>query len=534
VGIAWTMAFAELTIGYLNLMTAFIVSILFGLGVDFSIHGVSRYMEERTHGMSVPDALVSGLSKLGKPMFSAAMTTAVTFFSLALFEFRGFSQFGVIAGVGVLLCLAVVILVLPPLVVLVDRYLPERSVSFGTRLGKLPFFSRSLKGARWTFIATIVGLLALTIGLKDLVLMDPDMSKVMTKTKTTTNDFIKQYRAKVERQSMSPIIFPTESLEDTRKLHRWLETNWVKGDPNNKLNRLEAFHSIWSFVPEGQQEKVVLVGEIRDIIRKKLGAMSPEDKDKAEKALKYLSPESFAVQDLPDWLRTRFTDQNGELGTYLLAFAKGRKEDAREVGQIVQQLDNLQVDGKTYYSTASYYIMFDAYDMVKKEGPIAMALAGLMVLLVLLFDFRSIRKALWVFAPLPLGIAAFLGLCGLNGWTINILNMVVLPTLIGIGIDTSIHLYHRGKELQRQKANGESTDTMGLVISTTGAAAGMSSVTTAIGFGGMVIANNPGLASIGLMAPVGICVCYLCCVLLTGSALWFWKPGKKNQEGGSK
>ncbi|MBM4353325.1 MAG: hypothetical protein FJ109_05925, partial [Deltaproteobacteria bacterium] len=125
-GMAWTMGLAWLTVGYLNLITAFIFAIMFGLGVDFAIHSTNRYMEERERGCSVADALERGLVHLGRPMVSAALTTTITFLSLVIFKFRGFSQFGLIAGLGVPVCLLVVYLTLPPLVVLADRIVREK------------------------------------------------------------------------------------------------------------------------------------------------------------------------------------------------------------------------------------------------------------------------------------------------------------------------------------------------------------------------------------------------------------------------
>ncbi|MHA1543868.1 MAG: MMPL family transporter, partial [Alphaproteobacteria bacterium] len=80
-GILWTLGLTQMIIGGLNLITIFLVLILFGLGIDFGIHSLSRYREARIEGKGVEDALFIILSRTGAASLMAGLTTAIAFFA---------------------------------------------------------------------------------------------------------------------------------------------------------------------------------------------------------------------------------------------------------------------------------------------------------------------------------------------------------------------------------------------------------------------------------------------------------------------
>jgi hypothetical protein len=88
---------------------------------------------------------------------------------------------------------------------------------------------------------------------------------------------------------------------------------------------------------------------------------------------------------------------------------------------------------------------------------------------------------------------------------INMFNMIVLPSVIGIGVDNAVHIYHRYTE--------EGWGSLKKVIRTTGVAAFLASATTAIGFGAGLISHNVGLQTLGAMAIVGITSAFLASTL---------------------
>ncbi|HXV74105.1 MAG TPA: MMPL family transporter, partial [Sphingomonadales bacterium] len=103
-----------------------------------------------------------------------------------------------------------------------------------------------------------------------------------------------------------------------------------------------------------------------------------------------------------------------------------------------------------------------------------------------------------VITPPLAGLLILFGVMGLFGIKLSIFNMVVLPTIIGIGVDNGIHIYHRFREERGSIMK---------VLFTTGGAIGAATITTALGFSGMLMAEVNGLQSLGLLAVIGLGAC---------------------------
>lgn len=504
VGIAATFFLARLAIGYLNLITAFIFSILVGLGIDFVVHGAARADEEYRGDRSLEEALKEALSRLGKAMIAAAITTAAAFFALSVFDFRGFNQFGLLAGFGVLVSLAAIYVVYPVLEVCFHRVWTRKPRSGGEQASGASEESVAAGGRRWP-VVTLAGVLLLTAvgaAFTPQTIFEADMRKLRAKqakkAETDSTRLRRRYFTDVEKRSTSPALFITENLEQTQKLHRHLEGR-LESEPI-----LKDVRSIYSFVPDEQAEKLPLVKDMKRLIDNKYELLEGDDKADADRMQKYLKPEVFDAQGLPDWLKDRFTDKAGNLGRYVLMYVNGVKSDGKNVVKIVDAVGTVKLDdgSGTYHATASWMMLGEAYTVVREEGPLAVGLAAGVVLLFLIGYLRNLRKVLLVFLPLIAGFTIFLGLLAALEIPLNIFNIVVLPTIFGIGVDTAIHLVHRLDE-------GASVR---LAMRTTGAAAAVSSLTTAVGFFALTFVSNQGLVSIGWVAVIGILVSYLTCV----------------------
>ena len=115
VGIIWTMGLMQLLFGSLNLFTAMMMLVLLGLGIDFSIHLISRFREELKAGAELETAIKRMFRLTGVPVITGALTTALAFFTLMVGETTGVFEFGVAAGTGVILTLLAIFLMLPAL-----------------------------------------------------------------------------------------------------------------------------------------------------------------------------------------------------------------------------------------------------------------------------------------------------------------------------------------------------------------------------------------------------------------------------------
>jgi hypothetical protein len=126
-------------------------------------------------------------------------------------------------------------------------------------------------------------------------------------------------------------------------------------------------------------------------------------------------------------------------------------------------------------------------------------------------DLRRVRAVALTLVPLAVGVVWMLGAMGAFGIKLNILNAAVLPSVLGLGIDGGVHVFHRA-------ADG---GFRGLAQTTreTGSAVAVCTATSLIGFGSMLIANHPGLRSIGALAVAGLGACLVAAVVVLPALL---------------
>src|SRR5438094_2748389 len=115
VGLGYTLAFATLTVGHLNILTITFVPILIGLAIDYGVHLISRYEEELRHGKTEEAAMVKAMVYTGQGILTGALTTAGAFLAMWLTNFRGIQEMGIICGGGLLICFVPMMTMLPVL-----------------------------------------------------------------------------------------------------------------------------------------------------------------------------------------------------------------------------------------------------------------------------------------------------------------------------------------------------------------------------------------------------------------------------------
>ena len=92
----------------------------------------------------------------------------------------------------------------------------------------------------------------------------------------------------------------------------------------------------------------------------------------------------------------------------------------------------------------------------------------------------------------------------LIGLQLNMANLVILPLILGIGVVNGIHITHRYREEGDKNAS--------VLGKSTGQAVLLSSLTTMIGFGSMMVANHYGVFSLGLVLMLGVFNCLIASV----------------------
>ena len=110
----------------LNLVSAFTLAVLAGIGIDFGIHLITYYGDFRDGSADGAEAIAQTMRKLISSLLAAGLTTGLAFAAVSASTFRGIAEMGWMAGLGVILSLLAYLLVFPPMTILLDRLRPQR------------------------------------------------------------------------------------------------------------------------------------------------------------------------------------------------------------------------------------------------------------------------------------------------------------------------------------------------------------------------------------------------------------------------
>lgn len=330
--IAFTLSFAALTFGHLNLISIVFLEILIGLGIDFGIHLISRYDEERTYGMESGPALEAALGLTGRASAAGATTTALAFMATLFADFQGIREFGVIAAVGILFCLATMLLVLPAMVVIADRGrggLTRRPRPGWARTRAAVALDRWAIGKPWTLVLATLAIAATLFGLSLVGFQVPGVpwlklerirySGNLLDLQATNLDSVKYAIDLVQGDEIANVVCSnTDELEKVAEKLRKLD---------KVVDHIESF-------PVQQKEKLKELGRIHHQVAAALEG--PEKPCRHEPA-----DEARARADLAALASGVGCFRTALENAQELAGNNGRKSDVAGIQQILDRLDKL-------------------------------------------------------------------------------------------------------------------------------------------------------------------------------------------------
>jgi predicted RND superfamily exporter protein len=120
--------------------------------------------------------------------------------------------------------------------------------------------------------------------------------------------------------------------------------------------------------------------------------------------------------------------------------------------------------------------------------------ATLVIALMLTLLWHSPRATALVLAPIALAGLLLAAVSVLADMPLNFANVLVLPLLLGIGVDSGIHMVHRYR-------SGERED---LLSTSTPRAVWWSALTTVASFGSLAFSSHRGMASLGQLLTLGV------------------------------
>ena len=493
--LSWTGGVAYLAFQGLNLMTSTLGLVLFGLGIDFGIHFYARYTEHRAEGLSVADAVEMTFTSTGQAIATGALTTAAALYVLTFAQFKGFSEFGVIAGTGVLFALVAMTVVLPALLSVFERTGLLNLAARGTAPSNGHGAGGRFGGARPVVLGSVAAVVAAVVMLPqvsfqyDFGQLEPDYeayadrAAVINQVDTGGGDRRNPAYIVVDRAEAVP-----EVAAAVREKMR---------DSSSTILAVESLQERFPLADSSTKHKLQRIADIRERLQenKYLRRADGTDMQRLRRAAQ--TDSAIALAQVPDFLRKQFTTKDGELGRFVMIYpsvglSDGRKSIAfkEEVGTITTE------DGTTYHAASTPLVAASMLQMVQREAPWMVGATFLIVALLMLLNFRSLRWAGLALVPLVVGVLWMFLVMEVFGVMLNFYNMVVLPAILGIGNDAGVHMVHRYRE--------EGERSLWTVLRSTGEHVSMGTLTTAIGFGGLLLSFHPGLNSMGTLAVVGL------------------------------
>ncbi|MFB6110495.1 MAG: RND family transporter [Halodesulfurarchaeum sp.] len=535
--ILWTMGFMGLAnIPFTQMLTA-VPPLLLAVGIDFGIHAVNRYREERAAGRTPFPSMREAVDQLLVAFFIVTGTTVIGFLANVTSSLGPIRDFGVVAAVGIVFTFLIFGIFLPALKLLLDEYrdsagLPrwghqpigregsaiERALSVGVTVAR--------KGPR-VFLVLVLLISVVTAGYGAGV-----------STRFSQEDFLPPEDTPAYLENLPEPFDPHEySVTETLNyLEETFQSNAQSSVTIYVEGRMRADYALESIrraslhPPEAflASDRVARSTSIIDVIRD-YSAQNP-----AFAAL--VARNDANGNGIPDDNLKTIYDRlmNSPYAGQARSYLTGDYRSARVVYTVESDASQAAIaaDAKELAeryrlpatATGQTVVFQDIADRILSSAirSLAVALAGTALFLVGIYRLLEGSATLGVvnLVPIVVTLAAIIGTMRAAGIPFNALTATVLSIAIGLGTDYSAHMTHRFvDEFDGTNLDSALADT---VLGTGGALTG-SMLTTTAGIGVLVLAITPILGQFGTIMAISIGYSYLTAVLITPSAVVVWE-----------
>jgi predicted RND superfamily exporter protein len=506
-GVAVAFGCAQLLFGYLNASTAFMGSIVVGNGINFPIILLARYEEERRADKVPRDAARVALAGTWRATAIASLGAAISYASLVVTRFRGFSQFGVIGGIGMVAAWVATITVLPSLWAAFDHRERARRRFAPPVTAFSEFVSRAATQAPRTCLWIFALLTAASVVPLHRYLGDPfeyDFRNLRNRRSLESGAAALAPRVdKIFGKTLTPAVIIADRRAHTAEVKRKVfERDRVL--PGGPL--IGDITTLEDFLPGDlatQQKKLAVLDELRELADgKELQLAGDEDREKLRELRPPDGLRPVLDGDLPAEIRRPFTESDGTLGRIVMVYHDERVSvwNGHNLVRIADLIGEIPLDDGTVVRSSGHAVIFAAMiRSIVHDAPLATGASILGVALLVVALVRGRFGALIVIVTLVSGVLWMLGAAAWIGVRTNFLNFIALPITFGIGVDYGINIFLR----YRLEGRGR----VGRAVRATGGAVALCSLTTIIGYAALLVADNQALRSFGEMAILGEVAC---------------------------
>ncbi|AKH37732.1 MULTISPECIES: MMPL family transporter [Nitrosomonas] len=555
IGLALTAGFATLAVGHLNLISISFAVLYIGISDDFTVQILLRYRELQQQNLTQAQALAEAIRKVGPSITLCAITTTTGFFSFIPTAYVGVSELGVIAGGGIVIALIVSLIMLPALLILFPlnpaKVQAEQNI-FPQWVYHFPIQHRI--AIKWSaLVLTLAGAMLLTqvrFDFNPLNLRDPESESLST------------FRELLETKNSSPLTLTTlaNSKQEVLNTVQKLET----------LDSVESVVTIFNFLPNNQEEKLIIMQDLSLILGLYITSFPPLIEDSLERNEQSLrnflasTDRSLAanpskpraenlhrlhgdLQRLMEVLgklpleerAARLTQLQwnllGTLNESMNRLLMGLQADIVTLNKLPGDLaerwlnpegiyriqifpkknlndqENLKdfiADVRTVapHATDLPVIYLESGNAVVSAFQDALMYALTTIFLAVLVMHRSLKDTVLILLPLLI-MAILIGASTvLLDIAFNFANIIVIPLLLGLGVNSGIYIMHRLHSMPNKEQDVLKTSTARGVI--------LGNLTTLCSFVSMAFSPHLGLASMGLLLSIGLTLIILISLLV--------------------
>ncbi len=532
VGLAITAALGLLLVGTLNLISVYFAVLFVGLGVDFGIQFSVRYRAERHEVDDLHTALLQAGRRAGAPLTLAALATAAGFLSFLPTVYKGVSELGLIAGLGMLIAFATSVTLLPALLSRLDP--PREPAPLG--YAALAPVDRFLERNRLPILIATGVLVAAGLPLLHWLRFDFNPINLRSPKVESVATYLDLARDPNSGSNDIQVLEPTLAAADRVAVKL------------RALPEVARATTLSNLIADHQEEKLPLIANAAKTLDPALNPASPAAPPTDAQNVAMLDSTVAAINTVAGKASGRGADAAHRLAAAMTALAKddaaarqrattafveplrtalGELRDllqAREVtrANVPAEISDQWVtpDGRARIEVApkgnaNDNAMLQRFaDAVRavapqaSEGPISIlearhtvivafleaggyALAAIAVLL--LITLGRIGDVLLTLVPLLLACVVTLEICVIVGLPLNFANIIALPLLLGVGVAFKIYYIMAWREGQTN-----------LLQSVLTRAVFYSALTTATAFGSLWFSSHPGTSSMGKLLAISL------------------------------
>lgn len=538
----------------LDPITSSFAAVLMGLSIDFSIHLLSRYDEELRHGSTRRQALFASLSRSGPAVVTGAVTTALSFLTIATTEFTSYGEMGVITAIGLIVAVLASLLMLP---LLIGRSDLDRTELAKRPLPELHFLPRWIRRAPLpiVLIAVTLALVGTTVipsyNPRYLELLPPNWEATQALRKLeqdgamtpwfawVTAEDVEQARERAEllrgMDSVARVESPTDLLPelDEQRLAALRadlagferDPDWAKlaartptaEELSKRVLAIEDALDELVFAAEqaGQDSKPINAAkQAFNQLRKRLDSTpsAAATIDAIENQMAALLERAWSTartvaergywlpEDLPDMFEVRFVARDGSGRVALFVYPAGDVTSGAN-GNAAARRFTEQLESVDPEAAGQGISLYRHNDWILHGFKRATAFSLVLVLMLVMLDFGNLRKALFALFPVLVGMGWMVGLFAIFDLRLTVATIIVMPLMLGIGVDAGVHMVHRWELSSRIHGGRGRIDE---IVHGTGGAVMLSALTTIVGFAGLLVGQHLGMVHLGAAMVIGI------------------------------